>query len=306
MSDNQISGPVHSWMEPIIVIGAPRSGTKMLRELLKMHPLITGSLYEKERIWSHGNPDKESAFIGVEDLRQGIKEFIREQFKKEALKNRSKRIVDKNVANSLRIAYVREIFPESPFVHIVRDGRDGACSIRERWKNPADVKYILKNRAFPLGELPHYLKRQFKWRFEKLVTRKEHVKWWGPRFSDMEALAAQYSLIELCGIQWARCVESALEGMKKLNDRLWMQVKYEDLVNNPVVIMERLCEFLGLSMDDHLKNRFRAYVGSSRVGRWKTDLSQSEYDLLLRHIENTLRKLKYNVDCGERPRSGVL
>jgi len=265
----------------------------MLRELLKLHPEVDGPLYEKERIWCHGNMDRINASIGVKNLTPGVKKYIRKHFQKEALKNRHKRIVDKNVFNTLRIEFVRKIFPDSPIIHIMRDGRDATCSIQDRWKKPADIKYIIKNRAFPVREFPFFMKRQSKWYLEKILNRKKHVKWWGPKFDDIDTLADKLSLIEICSLQWRRCTEAALSSLEKLDHDSYIQIKYEDIICNPIKIMEEICEFLNLPIYSSLRAGFKQYIQSSSLGRWKNDLSQKELELIMPHIHDTLIKLSY-------------
>ena len=278
---------------PIIVVGAPRSGTKMLREMLKLHPHITGAQYEKEKVWCHGNEDRLNSSLRQQDLSPEIERFIQLHFQNASIKNSGKWIADKNVANSLRLEFVRAVFPGSPIIHIVRDGRDAVASSMERWKNPADLKYIIRNKAFPLEELPYFLKRQLKWKLEKILSKKRHVGWWGPKFSDMEELRAKYSLIELCGIQWKRCTEAALESLGKIEPMSFFQMKYEDVVSNPTQIMIQVFNFLGLSVDSLTIDRFCSYIKRGSIGRWQTTFSATDIDLLMNHIEETLMKLSY-------------
>jgi hypothetical protein len=280
-------------LAPIILVGAPRSGTKMLRELLKFHPLVIGSLYEKERIWCYGNRDKTGRAIQVSELSPKIRRYIRDHFDREFAKNPGKRIVDKNVRNSLRIEFVRRIFPEGPVIHIVRDGRDAACSIRKRWKSPLDLKYILENKAFPLNEIPFFVQRQVVFLWQRMVGLEGRVKWWGPKFDDSEELVNRHSLIEICGIQWKRCTEAAIAGLEKLEPGTFMQVKYEDVVSDPVKIMDQIRKFLDLPVSDNFLGKCSDYVNSSSVGSWRIHLTSDELALLMRHIQDTLARLDY-------------
>jgi len=281
------------WDEPIILTGAPRSGTKMLRELLKLHPQVTGPQYEKERIWCYGNRDRINASLGVKDLTPEIKEYIRQHFRNASKKTAGKWIVDKSVMNTLRLEFVQAIFPNSPIIHIVRDGRDAVCSSMKRWKKPADLKYILSNRAFPLEELPYFIKRQLKWKLEKVLTGKKHVKWWGPKFDDTEQLLRDYSLMEICGIQWKRCTEATLASLERLDPSSFVQVRYEEVVLEPVETMEHILKFLGLSVGDNVRMKIRGYVNPKSIGRWRKDLSPRVLELLMPHLRDTLVKLGY-------------
>jgi hypothetical protein len=277
--------------DPVLVIGAPRSGTKMLRELLKLHPDIDGALYEKERIWCYGNRQSINCLLKKSDLTDDIRRYVRDHFKRSTHRSKGKWIVDKNVANTLRVEFVKEIFPNSPIIHIIRDGRDAVYSAMERWRRPADYKYIIKNRAFPIEELPYFFMRQVKWQLEKIFQHKKHVGWWGPKFHDSEMLVQKFSLIEVCGIQWSRCVESFLSGVK-MDARNIKEVRYEDILANPVYKINEIYRFLNLDLSAEVDRKIAEYVQTNQIS-WKEVVSDQELALLMPHIQRTLVKLKY-------------
>jgi len=193
----------------------------------------------------------------------------------------------------MRIGYIHTIFPDSPIIHIVRDGRDVVCSLRDIWRSTADYSYIIKTRSFPIREIPFFLKRQLKWRLEKVLTGKNHVKWWGPRFDDMEELVKTLTLVEICSIQWKRCTEAADAGLSMLKPECFIQVKYEDVVTKPAETMEMIYDFLQLDITDHLRSRISKYVTATSVGRWQRALSLNDIELIMPNIHGTLLKLGY-------------
>ena len=91
-------------LDLVLIIGAPRSGTKMIRELLKLHPLIGGDLYESDRVWCYKNYDKLGKAIYANDVLPEVKKFIRQHFYKKRSKIGTKKFVDKNVMNTMLIA----------------------------------------------------------------------------------------------------------------------------------------------------------------------------------------------------------
>lgn len=275
------------------MVGAPRSGTKMLRDLLRLHPCNTGGSYEVERVWCHGNHSRFGMTLSPSDLTPASRNYIRSYFYKASARRHGKRLVDKNVHNSMRIAYIHAIFPNSPIIHIVRDGRDVVCSLREIWQSTVDYSYIIKTRSFPIREIPFFVKRQLKWKLEKVLTGKKHVKWWGPKFDDMEELINSLTLIEICSIQWKRCTEAAYKGLAMLKPECSIQVKYEDVVMKPAETMEMIYDFLKLQITDHLRNRISEYVNAASVGRWQRALSLDDVELIMPNIYRTLLDLGY-------------
>lgn len=110
-----------------LIVGCARSGTSILGELGSLHPDVK-YIFEAHQIWELGG-------LGVNGSHQltaahatsESKALIREWFVNQ--KGAAKLLLEKNPRNVLRIPYVRGIFPKAKIVHIVRDGRDVACSM---------------------------------------------------------------------------------------------------------------------------------------------------------------------------------
>ncbi len=144
------------------IVGVPRSGTTLLRFMLDAHsqlavPPETGFVPALAALAHEGDdarvrflstllgfeswPDfhlDESRFVkGVEALQPfttsaGLRTFYRqyaERFGKE-------RFGDKTPSYGLHLAAIQDLMPEAHFVHILRDGRDVAISVRPLWFSP--------------------------------------------------------------------------------------------------------------------------------------------------------------------------
>lgn len=109
------------------IIGCARSGTSILGELIASNPDVK-YIFEASDIWELGGMGgNESHRLTAQHATQPVKQQIRESFARQA--GAAGILVEKSPRNSLRIPYVKEIFPEAKFIHIVRDGRDAACSM---------------------------------------------------------------------------------------------------------------------------------------------------------------------------------
>ena len=114
-------------MKPVFIIGCARSGTSILGELIASHPGVK-YIFEASHIWELGGAgENESHRLTREHATEAVKNQIRDWFKGQA--EGADVLVEKNPRNSLRIPYISEIFPGARFIHIVRDGRDVACSM---------------------------------------------------------------------------------------------------------------------------------------------------------------------------------
>ena len=157
------------------ILGNPRSGTTLLRLILNNHPLIgvppeSGFLqwwYKKYYNWSvddSKNETKVNLFLDdilsskkIEDWhlnRHNLKNFIISENPKnypeiitaiyEFYTNNKSIIGDKNNYYINHLEELNLIFPNVKYIHLVRDGRDVACSYKNINKLNPNLKYIPK------------------------------------------------------------------------------------------------------------------------------------------------------------------
>ena len=110
-----------------LVIGCARSGTSILGELIASHPDVK-YVWEAHEIWETAgsglaDSDRLLAEHATPEVRERLRSWIREQQGSAAL------VVEKNPRNALRVPFLRAVFPEAKLMHIIRDGRDVACSL---------------------------------------------------------------------------------------------------------------------------------------------------------------------------------
>jgi len=162
---------------PIFIIGNPRSGTTLLRLMLTCHrniviPPECGFViwwYDKYKNWNSDFTEQqleeylddlfyskkiETWHLQRELLRQFLLEkkidtysalvsSIYEFFAKQQKKS-FKRWGDKNNFHLKHIETIFRLFPEARFIHIIRDGRDVACSYKNLSKMKSKSMYAPK------------------------------------------------------------------------------------------------------------------------------------------------------------------
>lgn len=134
----------HVGLEPsreahVFVLGPPRSGTTLVRQMLLAHPLLTG-------------PDRETFFF----LRWNLCDFAIDEIPPDQMAkirarsstsislfdgiaswmkdaNGARGFVEKSPQHALRLPFLRRYFPNSRFIFVYRDPRDGFLSAR---RNP--------------------------------------------------------------------------------------------------------------------------------------------------------------------------
>jgi len=147
-----------------IVIGVPRSGTTLLRVMLDAHPEMsvppeTGFVLDAARMdrragglrdrfvamltgyhtWRHMGVSEQALRARVEaiepfDVAEGVRAFYRlyaERFG-------CARYGDKTPMYRAHMRELEELLPEARFIHIIRDGRDVALSVRGLAFAPGD------------------------------------------------------------------------------------------------------------------------------------------------------------------------
>lgn len=280
--------------DPIIIIAAPRSGTKMLRETLHLHPLLTGPKYELERVWCKYNMHRYNMPLTVENLTPKVIKFIRKYFAKLAENNPGKKILAKSTLLPLRVRFLREVFPQAPVIHIIRDGRDSACSIAESYIKCLELKYLLRNRVFPhYTEIPYFFLYWLKFKLGAIFFHQKRVKNWGPQFDDMDELWSKYNLLQVAGIQWNRSIMGIIDNKQLLEEGPYFEARYENLVDAPEEYLKKILDFLQLPFSEESLEIMRANIFTGKSRRWQRELSENQLESLLPHISEGLKFYGY-------------
>lgn len=281
--------------QPIIIIGAPRSGTNMLRDVLcEFQGVGTWPCDEINYIWRHGNIHSETDEFTTEMARSEVKKFIRKEFDQFAKKEGLEFLIEKTCANSLRVPFVDQIIPEAKYIFIVRDGVDAVGSATLRWKAKLDIPYILKKvRYVPWTDLPFYGFRYIGSRIYKFFSKEKRLSFWGPQFNGLNEALEKYSLEEVCALQWQRCVDLSERAFENMPDDRVVRVKYEDFVTNPVTELSRILEELNIPFDSETVEKSVLSISSKSIGKGRQALSSEQFDKVNSLISDTLNKFGY-------------
>jgi hypothetical protein len=202
-----------------IIVGAPRSGTTLLRFMLDAHPEMaippeTGFLMRGDSFQGTDDELRREFFDTVTTfppdapawddfgiprehfraLLQQIAPFsaadgYRAFYRAYAERFGKQRWGDKTPLYCLHLNAIETVLPEARFIHVIRDGRDVALSLREMWFAPG---------------------------------------------RDIESLAAH----------WTACVTTARA--QGATCRNYLEVRFEELITESATVLERICGFLDL------------------------------------------------------------
>ena len=232
---------------PIIIVGAARSGTNMLRDVLVQLPeYSTWPCDEINYIWRYGNRAHPHDEFTRDMATAEAKSYIQDAVKHINRKQPDTTVIEKTCATSLRVGFTDEIFPEARFLHIYRDGRAVAASAALRWNASLEPRYLLKKGRFvPKSDLIFYAQRYFKSRLHRLHTGEQRLSTWGPKFKNMDQVFQKHDLPVACAIQWMKCVESSRSQLAELSPERVYSLSYEAFISEPAAELENLCAFLG-------------------------------------------------------------
>jgi hypothetical protein len=182
------------------VVGVPRSGTTLLRLLLDAHselsiPPETGWLAAATQLPRQGEAARAALFdlvtgwpqwgdLGLPSdavraaLRRlepfALDEGVRAIFRLYAERHAKPRWGDKTPGYALHLEAIRRLLPESRFVHLIRDGRDVAVSVRGLWfsgeRGVAEIARDWRDRILAARTQAQRAEGYLELRYEDLVT----------------------------------------------------------------------------------------------------------------------------------------
>ena len=163
-----------------------------------------------------------------------------------------------------RAGFLHRVFPGAKFVQVIRDGRAVADSlVRRPWwdgyRGPQNWR---------LGELP-------------------------------EPLASEWantgrSFLVLAGLQWSLLMDAFEEAKSRVPSAEWLQVRYEDFVDDPRASVERILLFAGLEWDSTFEGAFLSYsFRTDKKEEFRKNLTPSQLQLLDEALAERLRRYGY-------------
>jgi hypothetical protein len=286
----------------LIIIGAPRSGTNMLRDsLCRLPGFGTWPCDEINYIWRHGNARHPSDELppGRADAR--VVRYIRRAFARRRRIERCEVVVEKTCANSLRVPFVDRVLPDARYVFIHRDPLDAVASSILRWNAPLDLTYTLaKARFVPLTDLPYYGLRFLRNRLHRLASGQARLASWGPRLQCMDEILRAHTVAEVCAHQWRECLLRSVAALAAMPADKVCRIRYEELVRAPGSHLAEICHFLGRTPDRERLEAAVSDVSSRSIGKGRQQLSKTDRQAVERIIEPASTRLEALVAAGFR------
>ncbi|MEM7128350.1 MAG: sulfotransferase [Chloroflexota bacterium] len=269
---------------PVFIIGAARSGTKLLRDTIARHPDIDKVPYDVNYIWRMGNQETAHDELTTHSVTSEVKAKIRHQLKKYHRGNAV--LIEKTVSNCLRIPFVNAIYPNAHFIHLIRDGYDVIESSYRQWTASPDWRYILKKAStYPITIAPSYAFKYLMTIGNKMIsTQGQPHSTWGPVYDGMQDDLTQLTLLEVCAMQWQKCVLHPFNTLKSIPSERVITVRYADFVQSPKQILGDITEFIGGDDSAYQQMDF-SEIHPNNVGKGFKRFGPKEADVISKYVE---------------------
>lgn len=269
--------------EPIFVVGCSRGGTtlvyktfsqaKELGTLQKESHAIWADLHPlSERNWSsHGIP----ATLACEQDRRSISRVFFNY-------TGNTRIVDKNNQNGLSVPYLHALFPDAYFVFVKRSAGDNINSLIEGWKK-AD-QFATWSEDIP----------------EKVRVDSGKYTQWCFFLADRWRNFVNAPIEDVCAFQYRSMNEAIVKAKLEITADRWVEIKYEDILMDPVGEFQRAFQKCGLTfgkqLEKHcstvLENPYNAFSEVS-LDKWKTGKNRDRIEKVLPHLQDLAKQMGY-------------
>lgn len=255
---------------PIIVVGAPRSGTTLLSQLLKEHPAVY--LANEPRImWKYGN-DSKSDCLQATDARPDVVQHIRSTLAGHLRSESRTRLVEKTPSNSLRLEFVDGVLPDAIYLHIMREGVESVLSIRKYWQQHAtgiagNTRKVLwrRLREMKWRQFPHYAGEFVRRVGGKFSSGDKPRAVWGPRIPGINEMVRDLDLLEVAAWQWRMCVEHTCRIGRSLPAERYTEVRLEKFDEPELNRLMQFCELEpSKEVSAFFAQKFRAQPATAR------------------------------------------
>jgi hypothetical protein len=181
------------------------------------------------------------------------------------------RFLEKTPKNSLRIPFLKKIFPQARFIFLYREPLENISSLLEFWRSSRFLTY---------HELPRW----------------PHKEWYGLLPPHWEHLKNS-PLAEIATYQWRMANQTILNDFRDLSKNEYCFITYKDLIEQPRKTFQQLSSFAELTWDKEVEKLFSQplplstmVISPPRLDKWQKH--EAEIRPYLSSLTDLIKQLK--------------
>lgn len=287
---------------PLFIVGVGRSGSSVFHRLLCRHPR-TAWLSRVLEQWPNAAPANRALMhvlgvplvgrtlstvvdpgecydfweqlvpgftspcrdLAASDVQNDVRARVRQALGRVPTRSRPQLVA--KVTGWPRVGFLREIFPNARFVHVLRDGRPVAASFLKvdwwrGWRGPSG------------------------WLFGDL-TPEQSAEW----------LQHDRSFVALAGIQWKILMDAMDAAKQAVPPSAMLEIRYEELCRDPLSHFRAVTEFAGLPW----LPAFERIIGEARLrsenDKWRRDFTADQQAILESVLQSHLERYGYGASA---------
>jgi len=268
---------------PVFVVGCSRAGTTLVYKTFSESKALGSLQKETHDFWTELHPLEErewkSHALSEADAGESDRLSVSRYFFSHTAK---RRFVDKNNQNGLCIPYLHALFPDAYFVYVRRSPGDNINSLMEGWRRPDEF-------ATWSNDLPGKVHIDdgaiTRWCFFLPAGWRSHL---------------ENSLEEVCAFQYQAMNEAILEAKSLVPPRQWIDIRYEDLLADPVNSFRSAFESCGVAFTHDLERHCESVLAKPynafseiRQDKWRKGRNRVCIEKVLPSLEKLARRMGY-------------
>ena len=248
-------------VNPVFIVGAPRSGTSLLGQILGKADniyylpeprFIWTNLDRRLDIWDYKYPIKWGKLFWKEtDINQAMASRLARWLHYELFFSRGSRLVEKTPLNVFRMTWLFAMFPEAKFIHLIRHGKDVALSAAEQFSRWFPQGYWESSRHY--GIFKDYASSD-----PLLGDKLSHIT------EDMDNYPRGLFI-------WLCSVTAGRKAGEQIGPGQYLEVQYEALTDNPTRSLEEMFSFIDEPLNQEMIHYAQALIHRNSINKSDPD-----------------------------------
>jgi len=268
---------------PVFVVGCSRAGTTLVYKTFSESGELGSLQKETHDFWAglHSLEERhwETHALLAKDALESDRLSVARYFFSHTGK---RRFVDKNNQNGLSIPYLHALFPDAFFIYVKRSPGDNLNSLIEGWRRPDE--FATWSSDLP-GEVSIDGGAITRWCFFLPAGWRSYLN---------------STLEDVCAFQYQAVNEAILEARSLIPDRQWIDIRYEDLLADPVNSFRSAFESCGVGFtpelvrhcESVLANPYNAF-SEIRLDKWRQGRHRERIERVLTPLGRLAGRMGY-------------